>query len=359
MPVLSQCVVAFDERRASPASNVGTLGSAGDVTWTGSVALDPSIAPHIYLPGVAGNAVSCTAPATATQFRATPVVGAPTTGVATGSATFTFSTAGTWTSIALLDASDIVVAELVTPALETATSFVDAYAVTWAIDYSTGTGLKTAIVRTKSRMLNGTTGYGLTSVPVSLGASADFTLFIMFQTWVTGAGYYSLIGNRANAALPNGYEISWSNGNARATIGTATAASEPSAVALTRGAINAVALVRDSSGIRMWVNGSMGANVTPTGFYGNATNASSLFQIGARYGAASSPAPIRFYAGLQCGVAMTATQLATLKTQLTGADTSVGPRVATLSVPTREVALSVDSREVALSVPTRTLELTV
>ena len=58
MAVLSQCVVAFDERRASPTSNVGTLGSAGDVTWTGTKRLVDGPTAYVYWPGSASNVLT-------------------------------------------------------------------------------------------------------------------------------------------------------------------------------------------------------------------------------------------------------------------------------------------------------------
>jgi hypothetical protein len=53
--VLSRALVAFDERRANPSANLGTLGSAGDVVWTGTRVLTPLTAAFVFLPEVAGN----------------------------------------------------------------------------------------------------------------------------------------------------------------------------------------------------------------------------------------------------------------------------------------------------------------
>jgi hypothetical protein len=56
--VLSRALVAFDERRANPTQNLGTLGSAGDVVWTGTRVLTPASVAYVELPGVAGNYLS-------------------------------------------------------------------------------------------------------------------------------------------------------------------------------------------------------------------------------------------------------------------------------------------------------------
>jgi hypothetical protein len=56
--VLSRALVAFDERRADPTTNLGTLGAAGNVAYTGTVRLAPTNTAYVRLPGVAGNFLS-------------------------------------------------------------------------------------------------------------------------------------------------------------------------------------------------------------------------------------------------------------------------------------------------------------
>jgi hypothetical protein len=51
MPVLSRALVAFDERRADPTTNLGTLGAAGNVAYTGTVRLAPTNTAYVRLPG--------------------------------------------------------------------------------------------------------------------------------------------------------------------------------------------------------------------------------------------------------------------------------------------------------------------
>jgi hypothetical protein len=55
---VSAALVAFDERRANPTVNLGTLGSAGNVVWTGTRTLTPASVAYVYLPGVASNFLS-------------------------------------------------------------------------------------------------------------------------------------------------------------------------------------------------------------------------------------------------------------------------------------------------------------
>jgi hypothetical protein len=55
---VSAALVAFDERRANPTVNLGTLGSAGDVVWTGTRTLTPADVAYVAVPGVAGNGMT-------------------------------------------------------------------------------------------------------------------------------------------------------------------------------------------------------------------------------------------------------------------------------------------------------------
>jgi hypothetical protein len=63
MSVLSRALVAFDERRADPTTNLGTLGAAGNVAYTGTVRLAPTNTAYVRLPGVAGNYLTTPDPA--------------------------------------------------------------------------------------------------------------------------------------------------------------------------------------------------------------------------------------------------------------------------------------------------------
>lgn len=61
---LTSHVVAFDERRSSPLTNLGTLGATGDATATGTKSLTFTGTRYAYLPGVASNYLSTTSAAT-------------------------------------------------------------------------------------------------------------------------------------------------------------------------------------------------------------------------------------------------------------------------------------------------------
>ncbi len=77
---------------------------------------DPTYLPwqgvnYVFLPD-SSSSLTCVSPATAASYVAYELNGTTTTGAVTGGATFTFSTAGSWTQIDLLDASSVVVASM-------------------------------------------------------------------------------------------------------------------------------------------------------------------------------------------------------------------------------------------------------
>lgn len=129
---ISDAMTSWAPAYDSVAAGAATLGT----TTAKPVALGWTGTSRVYLPGTAGNSVSCTAPATAVSYSATPYGGgAATTGAATGGAAFAFSTAGSWESIALLNGSDATVAEF--RAGDSSQSGVtDSYLVAWSVNRS-------------------------------------------------------------------------------------------------------------------------------------------------------------------------------------------------------------------------------
>lgn len=480
MPVLSQCVVAFDERRASPTSNVGTLGSAGDVTWTGTKRLVDGPTAYVYWPGSASNVLTvpdaaalditgdlelvfrvsaddwtpatsnrylfgkwntsqqswlvelttggllrlywsttgtdtlsstsgaavpftddtnywvkitldvdngaggsqgrfyyaadqATEPTSWTQLTA-PAAGVGTTSIFAGTANVHVGAAQSLTpnfpgrfyrfilrsgigGSTVLDVDTSVLTD------DGATSFTATTGQTVTIARGTGATYKTEVVipGRPSRILNGTSDYGEVADNASLdfGASDSFTVWALVRQWATPVDFGIIVDK--STIINDGWTLQarstyrlWATideGANRVTLSSADPGTSSGALAMR-------SMVIDRSGQMMYsgVDGTLstGTSISSVGTLANAVPV----RVG-RYATATNYSHMRLYAwGIYPGV-MTATQLATLKSELTGADTSVGPRVATLSVPTREVALSVDSREVALSVPTRTLELTV
>lgn len=209
--VLNDAVFWVDAGRSSVVtdslSNLGTGGSALNARFgstTSPDAFDPTLLTHsgtnyVYLTGVAGNSVSCTAPATATSYAATPLGGgADTTGAVTGGAAFTFSTAGSWSTVRLLNASSATVAQFTVTAADM-TGMTDAYSVAWTVNRSTA-GKKTATVA-QSTLLFGTDDYleVADNDLLDFGASDSFTVVAVVRQWATPTSFGRLI-DKANAS---------------------------------------------------------------------------------------------------------------------------------------------------------------
>lgn len=203
--VLNDAVFWVDAGRSSivtdALSNLGTGGSTLNARFgstTSPDGFDPTYLTHtgtnyVYLSGVAGNSVSCTAPATAVSFAATPLGGgADTTGAVTGGAAFTFSTVGSWTQVRLLNASSATVAQFTVTAADM-TSMTDAYAVSWTVNRSTS-GKKTATV-TRPILLFGTDDYleVADNDLLDFGASDSFTVVAVVRQWATPTSFGRII----------------------------------------------------------------------------------------------------------------------------------------------------------------------
>lgn len=160
--------------------------------------------PYVWL-GAAGtgtNSISCTAPAGVTSYSAVPLGGgAPTTGAATGGAPFAFTTAGSWESISLLNASGTEVARF-TAVLCTQTTCVDPYRVTWTINRGTA-GRKTVVLSPAAQSDSGIVLFGpddYISVPAAampaMGASDSFTVVLVVRQWGTPTNFGRYLSNK-------------------------------------------------------------------------------------------------------------------------------------------------------------------
>ena len=259
--VLNDAVFWVDAGRSSivtdALSNLGTGGSALNARFgstTSPDAFDPTYLTHtgtnyIYLSGVAGNSVSCTAPAAAVSFAATPLAGgADTTGAVTGGASFTFSTAGSWTTVRLLNASSAIVAQFTVTAADM-TGMTDAYAVTWAVNRSTA-GKKTATV-TRPILLFGTDDY--LEVPdndlLDFGASDSFTVAWIGRQWTSTAGSFrTMIAKMSSLGTTEGWAVMGSTLDQSTQFRTRDASAQVLAGSLTNTAGSRLALIATRNG---------------------------------------------------------------------------------------------------------------
>jgi hypothetical protein len=311
--ILGRSLVAFDERSATPTANLGTLGPAGDVVYTGTVRLAPSTTAYVRLPGVAGNTVACTAPAGVTQFEAVPLGGgASTTGAATGGAAFAFSTAGSWERVRLKNVGGDTLAEFVPPSDEGATGVTDAFSVAWTINRSTGATYKTEVVvpGTGSRLFNGTSDFGEVAnlAGLNFGPSDSFTLFSLVRQWATPNTNGRYVSKRGTT----GYLLS-NNG----TLAQGYAQGSTGAAAITRaialGPLSLLALSRPGS----LANASLTVDAGATSGADSSTDLSNAnpLRVG-REGTGSNYQHFRMYAwGVFPGV-LTSAELAALRAGL-------------------------------------------
>lgn len=223
--VLNDAVFWIDAGRSSVVtdslSNLGTGGSALNARFGSTTSpdqFDPTLLTHsgtnyVYLTGVAGNSVSCTAPAAATSYAATPLGGgADTTGAVTGGAAFTFSATGSWTTVRLLNASSATVAQFTVTAADM-TGMTDAYSVAWTVNRSTA-GKKTATV-TRSILLFGTDDYleVADNDLLDFGASDSFTVVAVLRQWATPTSFGRLIDKKNGGGAALGWQLA-NNGTA-------------------------------------------------------------------------------------------------------------------------------------------------
>lgn len=199
-------------------------GSATQIVDTSGTGKDPCVfgggaAAPLYLPytGTAythletaasgTNSISCTAPANTASYSAAPLGGgAPTTGAASAGA-FTFTTAGDWLSISLLNGSAVELARFDASA-STQAGHTDAYSVAWTVNR--GTGRKTTILgpaakSSRSVALFGQNDYADFPSGVfdpSIGTSS--AVFGIVRTHGATAASNVLITNRATTSLTAG-----------------------------------------------------------------------------------------------------------------------------------------------------------
>lgn len=295
--VLNDAVFWVDAGRSSivtdALSNLGTGGSALNARFGSTTSpdqFDPTYLAHtgtnyVYLSGVAGNSVSCTAPATATSFAATPLGGgADTTGSVTGGAAFTFSTTGSWTTVRLLNSSSATVAQFTVTAADM-TGMTDAYSVVWTVNRSTS-GKKTATV-TRSILLFGTDDYLeiADNNLLDFAASDSFTIAWIGRQWGNTAGLFrSMIVKMSNVGATAGWALIGNASEQQIQFRTRDSSSQVVSPSMTATAGTNLALVATRSGtahsINLAQNGGSVSTSTTTSTALDLEN-SSVVRIGA------------------------------------------------------------------------------
>jgi hypothetical protein len=259
--------------------NLGVAGSLLDLSL-GSSDLPNSNVPlllpadprgYIWLSGTT-DAVGCTAPATATQFLATATDGSTSTGAATGGAAFTFTTAGSWLRVDLLNAGSAVVASFDCSLLTSggATGLTDAYAVAWTITRATA-GRKASVVPAtgRAKLLLGADDYlecraANTYQHPALGMKPgdSFSLVAVFRAFDTPVNNGPIMAKKANQATSGpGWSIQTSTGQQwRTAVSDGTTTANGSTGTATAGVMNVVvgAVNRATRTIIGYLNGVAG-----------------------------------------------------------------------------------------------------
>jgi hypothetical protein len=311
------------------ATNLGTGGAVLDAQF-GSAPTpntnEPLLLPHtgenyLYLSGVAGNSLTCTAPATATNFVAYPLGGGTTTtGAASGGATFTFSTVGSWVRVDLLTAGAVVVASFLGSAITTgaATSQTDAYSVAWTINRSAAGRKSVAVVRPV--WLLGTDDYFevADNALLDFGAADSFTVVVVGRKWGSTLSMVLLAKSAAQTSTMTGWAVAVESVAASTfrapLIGDGTTRRIAAVTGYTEGSLFAVAGVRDitADNLTAYRNGTAGTPVTDTTTGSLANN--EVMRIGRLSGGGTDYADMELLAVAVFRRALTAAEIATIAT---------------------------------------------
>jgi hypothetical protein len=266
---------------------------------------------YVYLPGLASNTITCTAPVGTASYAAYPTGGGTATTGAAVAGAFTLQTTGSWTRVDILDAGAAVIASFVA-ANSTSTGYTDAFAVVWTINRSAA-GRKSVAV-TRNVYLFGTDDYMevADNALLNMDASQSFTVLAVVRQWATPANF----GRYMSKASGNGWQI-LANGTALRgylTITDGTTSSTPLPAGLmTSGTLTALAGVVNTSDttVKTYTSNVMSntANITP----GTLAN-TSVMRIGADGGAGGSFQDFELLAVAVFRRALSATEIATINT---------------------------------------------
>lgn len=271
--------------------NYGKGGSALNATYGSSAGADtndPLLLTHsgtnyLYLPGLAGNSVSCTAPGTAVSYAATPIGGGgDTTGAATGGAAFTFSTSGSWSSVRLLNAGGSTVAQFTVNA-GNQTALTDSFGVVWALNRSTSGRKAVAVVR--NVLLFGTDDYLQVADNdlVDFTASDSWTLVATVRQWGSIAQVSHIVSKQVAAGTGARWRLSTPTSSLapNGVLGDGTNAASATAAAPTSGALSTFTMVvnRTTNQMTVYTDNTPGSAVS-TSAVGSSANALNL-RIGA------------------------------------------------------------------------------
>ena len=224
--------------KSANARAAATFGAAGNaplfLPYTGI--------PYLHLEAAAAgtNSLSCTAPANTASYSAAPLGGgAASTGAAAAGA-FTFTTAGDWLTVELLDAGANVLARY-RASDSTQTGHTDAFAVAWTVNRGTA-GRKSVVQSSAARSDRSVVLFGTddrvdvpaAAIPPMLAAS-DFTVVMVGRQWATPVTNGRWFDCRASTPFPGLVMTSGTGTAISATLGDGTNSASPAALTQTYG----------------------------------------------------------------------------------------------------------------------------
>ena len=170
---------------------------------------------HLEAAGTGTNSLSCTAPANTASYAAYPLGGGAATTGAASSGAFSFTTAGDWTQLDLLNGSGTVLASF--RAVESGQAgYTDVFSVAWTINRGTA-GRKSCLVNRRSLALLGANDQILvpTAAIPTLGTSDSASFVIVVRQWGAPTNFGAYFSNKttSGATANLGFSII-SNGTA-------------------------------------------------------------------------------------------------------------------------------------------------
>lgn len=323
---------AWEHTGVDTITNLGTSGSALNAqsgSTSGSDSNDPlwleyTSTNYVYLPGIAGNSLTATAPSGTDNYLATKTDNTTTTAAAAPGA-FTFTTVGSWKSIALRNSSNVVLTtvNLTGITAPTQTTLTGSGTETWTINRATS-GRKTTLVGDwaggGSLWLFGTDDYITVAdhADLDFAASDSFTIMVACRQWATPPGSTVGLMNKLDGSALNGWALLTDTSYlARGLMNGGSYLANPVSAAGTAGALATMGAVRTgSTDLAAFLNGTKGtASVVARP---SVSNSLSLL-IGTDRGInAANTFAGELVAAAVFRRALTATELATVHTYLSG-----------------------------------------
>lgn len=266
---------------------------------------------HLEAAGTGTNSLSCTAPANTASYAAYPLGGGAATTGAASSGAFTFTTAGDWTQLDLLNGSGTVLASY-RASDSGQTGHTDAYSVAWTINRGTA-GRKSCLVNTRGLALFGTND--LINVPAAaippMLSSSNFTVVVVVRQWSTSVSSGRWFDCRAASPFP-GLVFGPSTGTSfSGTLGDGSTTAGPTALTFTYGTRTLAIAAATSAGQTFQLSLNNGTpNTASAATVGTRTGSAAT--IGRNAPVASGFQDLEFEALLTFSSALSTTEIASL-----------------------------------------------